>query len=111
MGNIQSSDAEYVSKIRKEQEDCSRIRDGLSRNKLENTVVSVAQFASRDFSNAQNQNNGGNSTAPQTPSDSPATGQAGAKTEPKDDEPLSPVSDSPPSPKYVEEKVEIWSGL
>lgn len=168
--NIQSSDAEYASKIRKEQEDCSRIRDGLSRNKLENTVVSVAQFASRDFSNAQNQftgtlatsfsderskpkpvapksdqtkkqkfrlssfhkmnqsncqaeqmfdqllgdqnqNNGGNSTAPQTPSDSPATGPTGAKTEPKDDEPLSPVSDSPPSPKFVEEKVEIWSGL
>ena len=52
-----------------------------------------------------------NSTAPQTPSDSPITTTNGIKGEIKDECPVSPYSAEPPSPKFVEEKVEVWAGL
>ena len=63
-----------------------------------------------------NQNNGGTSTAPQTPSDSPAGANAGGsngiKLEAKEEEPPSPATgEQPQSPKIVEEKVEVWAGL
>ena len=63
-------------------------------------------------SNIDSAVNSVNSTAPVTPSDSPITaGQGGIKGENKDDCPASPYSVEPPSPKFVEEKVEVWAGL